>query len=850
MISTQVRQGIHSISAVENNRRGFEGSWYTADGVMFNSYWLSCGGQDMVVGTMPQRCIDEWMDWIRAREAKGRPGYLVIFGMEEDLAAADALLSVWPEITVIGSPSALYRLEGLTKVPFRELEIRTDRGVDAGGRRIRFSILPDTKEVPSLYMLDEKTKVLFTADAFAAYYAPQMQDGVFVNPNTDRARYVGALRGYYESFHGAGSIGLMEKAAALVRSAGAEVICPVRGPLIDTEKEKPEALAQELMAHGREQSRPEDPAKVLAIVYESNAWIGKVAARMENGAAESAGEETGIRVERYDLGSVSREAAMEGIRHCDAFLLGTTQKKDDAARSIWDIVTSLSKEECEGKMAAVISQGQPDGSVALQLRVRLGSLGCDISWKDFRVIGKPDDEVLKYAEDYGFGLGCRLQRIPNPRTPSLVKCLVCGEIFDASLGTCPVCGVGLDQCVPVEEDEAEFREDSDRRYIILGGGTAGISAADAIRQRDASGSIDLFSAEDVLPINRPMLTKDVDIAAAEDPSIFVHEKSWYEERGITMHLGCAVTRIDTDKKCIETAEGEEFAYDRLIYAMGAECFIPPFEGWNKKGVLTIRHLKDCEELAARMASARKAVVIGGGVLGLEAASEIMRSGIEVTVLEASPQIVGRQVDAGTAAILRRRMEAMHIACHEAVSIAGVDGEEQAEAVRLADGRVFPCDFVVVSCGNRGNIAAAKEAGIHVERSIVVNRRMETSAEDVYACGDCAQLEGLNFQLWQEASEQGKVAGANAAGDDLMYEQALLGLSLEGFGTSLFAIGDVGKKENVSYRTLEIHDGVRSREEKYWFSGSLLQGAVLINTPEKITEVTQNVREHAEYGSMV
>lgn len=282
--------------------------------------------------------------------------------------------------------------------------------------------------------------------------------------------------------------------------------------------------------------------------------------------------------------------------------------------------------------------------------------------------------------------------------------------------------------------------------------------------------------------------------------------------------------------------------------------VPPFKGKDRKGVVTIRHLEDCVRLKDLMKEAQNAVVIGGGVLGLEAADELMRAGLAVTVLEAAPQIIGRQVDGDTASLVRERMRSMHVACEEGVSIEELEGEERVTAVRLADGRRFPAQLVVISCGNRGNVQVAKEAGIQVDRSIVVNGRMETSVPDVYACGDCAQFDGINYQLWQEASGQGRTAGANAAGDSAVYANQPLGLSLEGFGTTLFAIGDAGKKEGLPYKTVEVLDRVTNRHEKYWFSGGLLQGAALVGSgssgvQEKTGSVTQAVTVHAEYGEL-
>jgi len=550
-----------------------------------------------------------------------------------------------------------------------------------------------------------------------------------------------------------------------------------------------------------------------------------------------------------DLAEVNRRDVLNQIIDADAWLFGTPEINGDAAKPIWDVVTSLTEADCAGKTAAVFCSSAVLGKTAFALRQRFAQLGCNLNLNDFFVQGIPDTRMLDNMVEYGFHVGCTIQKIPNPRKPTLVMCLVCGEIFDASLGACPVCGVGLDQCVPVEADETAFRNDTQSTYLILGGGVAAVSAAEAIRLRDRTGGITMLSAEACLPINRPMLTKDF-AAIADDPAgITMRDAAWFKEKNIDLRLGIRAVRLLPEEKAVLTDAGERFGYDKLVYAAGAECFIPPFEGHDKAGVLAIRHLEDNLKLQKRLETAENAVVIGGGVLGLEAASEIMRAGVRVTVLEATPQIVGRQIDAVSAAILRERMEKLGVPCYEGVSIAAIEGGESVTGVRLADGRVFPADVVVVSCGNRANIDVAREAGAQVERAIVVDERMRTSLEDVYACGDCAQFDNVNFQQWQEATAQGRVAGANAAGEAIAFANKPAGLSMDAFGFSLYAIGDPGKREGVPYKTVELSDGVSGRHEKYWFLSGELQGAVLIDAPWKVARVADAVATHAMHEEL-
>lgn len=835
MISEQIRPGLWYIGAVEEGLRTFGKASFTEAGAMYNSYLMDAGNGYILFGTLPERYVSDWLGQIMHITAQKPIGWVVLFGTASDRSCLDGLLQIWPEAAVIGGANALYRLDGFVERKFARVEVRSHRSLTLGSRTLRFQVIPDKFDTPSVYVLEQRERILLTADAFGSVFA---SDRILASRVEDKKAYFDGVRRYFSEISGEKRSKSLLQAAAFTRDSGVQLVCPAQGPVADYDLER-------LYSVFTPQQEEKEAAPVLGIFYEPGHYVGELAKRIEAGVLESGN----IRVEMVDLSAMNRENALQKASRCDAFLFGTPQVRQDAAKAVWDMVTSVDRESCQGKLAAVFTSGESESDAAQNLRQRLAMLGCDLTLQDFSVKGKPDPATLKNAYEYGYGVGCSIQKIPNPRKPKLVKCLVCGEIFDASLGTCPVCGVGLEQCVPADEEDVLFKKNTQNRYVIMGGGVAAVSAAEAIRRRDETGRILMFSAETCLPINRPMLTKDLVTVAQMPDTMFIHGKQWYDDQRIELYTGCGITALDTQRKTVTIATGETICYDKLIYAAGAECFVPPFEGHEKTGVLTIRHLTDSLTLEALMKTAKNAVVIGGGVLGLEAASELMRSGLSVTVLEATPQIIGRQVDGATAARLKQIMAAMHVECFEGVSIAGIEGEERATGVRLADGRVFPADLVIVSCGNRANVQAAKAAGIQVDRSIVVNQRMETSAADVYACGDCAQFDGVNYQLWQEASNQGRVAGANAAGEPLVYANQPLGLSLEGFGTSLFAMGDPGKRTDIPYKTVQLSDDVTGSQEKYWFYGGSLQGAVLIGAPSKVADITHAVTVHAEHDEL-
>ena len=430
-------------------------------------------------------------------------------------------------------------------------------------------------------------------------------------------------------------------------------------------------------------------------------------------------------------------------------------------------------------------------------------------------------------------------------TRKLVKCLVCGEIFDSSLDTCPVCGVGRDKFVEVEVEESAFRNDTQNTYVILGNGCAGVSAAQAIRERDKTGRILLISNEGPA-YQRPMLTKAM-LSGLTADQMALHPAGWYEGQNIVQILERQVVAVDTQNKQVELDGGFKLSYTKLIFALGSECFIPPIPGHDKQGVVAIRRLRDVEKIQAMGNTLKQAVVIGGGVLGLEAAWELRKAGIEVTVLELAPKLMGRQLDDQAAALLLDACGKSQVRVETGVQIQSIQGGEAVTGVELGSGEVIPAQLVVVSAGVRANTAIAQSAGIEIDRAIVVNKRMETNLPGVYACGDCAQYQGINYALWPEAQEQGKTAGACAAGELAEYKPIAPVLAFHGMGTELFSLGDPGKQPGVEYKTVEVRDEARNTLERYYFTADKLCGVILAGDLSKMADMMAAIDEKRSFA---
>ena len=321
-----------------------------------------------------------------------------------------------------------------------------------------------------------------------------------------------------------------------------------------------------------------------------------------------------------------------------------------------------------------------------------------------------------------------------------------------------------------------------KRYFILGGGVAALSAAKAIRKTDPAGLIVMLTEENALPYSRIMLTKQLlkDMSAAD---LALEKASWYDAPGrdIIPLTGRKVAAIDTERKTVTLEDGLVFPYDKLIYALGARCFIPAFEGSDSDMVVAIRTAEDASHVRKLAKTAKTAAVIGGGVLGLEAAWALHQAGVKVSVVEFMPRLMPRQLDEAESARVAEAIEKSGAQLFLSASAAKYDGS----VLTLQDGREIPADMVIVSAGVKANAEIAAAAGIKVERKIVVDERMQTSAPDVYAAGDCAAC-GMSYALWAEAMEMGKVAGTNAAGGDAVYQNLSRPVHFAGFGLEIKA----------------------------------------------------------------
>ena len=837
----KLRENFYWAGILDDTLRVFDIIMYTEFGTTYNSYIYKAGDKVILFETVKAKFFDDYLKELKEITDVTKIDYLVVNHTEPDHAGSvEKLLELNPQLKIIATPTAVSFLQNIVNRDFCSIAVRDEQEMQIGNITLRFLHVPNLHWPDTMYTYIEEEQALVTCDSFGSHYA---SEDILVSKVKNEDDYWKASKYYFDCIIGPFKP-FMLKALERVRQLDVSIICTGHGPVLDAGIDKMYNTYEEWCTV----VNPNQKKTVVMPYVSAYGYTGQLAEQIAKGIEDSGD----IEVRRYDMVTADQAKVLDELGFADGILFGTPTIVGEALKPIWDLTTSIFAGTHGGKLASAFGSYGWSGEGVPHIIERLKQLRMRVPDEGFKVRFKPGEVDMLNAYDYGYNFGCILQDKENPKKKSakttLVKCLVCGEIFDSSLEVCPVCGVGKENFVPVEAEDTGYRRDTQNLYAIIGGGAAGLNAAKAIRERDKTGSIYMLSNEAYPAYNRPMLTKSL-VAGLDAEQIAVQEASWYEENNVCLLLGKNVVSIDTEKKEIHTDDGAKFKYTKLIYALGSECFIPPIQGADQPEVIAIRRLSDTQKVTELLPQTKEAVVIGGGVLGLEAAWELKKARCKVTVLELAPRLMGRQLDEGAGEMIKAVSEAQGITIHTGVQIEAIEGDGHVTGVRLGDGRVFPAQLVIVSCGVRANVAVAKAAGIETDRAVVVNSRMETSAADVYACGDCAQYQGINYAIWPQAVEEGKTAGANAAGETLEYTGVPAALTFHGMNTALFAIGDNGSHPDLVYRTVEFKDMARKQYEKYYFRNNRLCGAILIGDVSRMGEMTEAVEKRASFGEL-
>ncbi|MBF0302828.1 MAG: NAD(P)/FAD-dependent oxidoreductase [Desulfamplus sp.] len=369
-----------------------------------------------------------------------------------------------------------------------------------------------------------------------------------------------------------------------------------------------------------------------------------------------------------------------------------------------------------------------------------------------------------------------------------------------------------------------------KKYLIIGNGIAGTTAAEEIRKNDAQGEITLIAKEH-LPLYSRIRLPDFLCGKIGEKELIIKNQEWHDKKNITLMAGVEIERIDFQAKKVFTNSNDmkTLTFDSLLLSVGSRSFIPPVTGNDIAGVMALRDINDArviiKKIETKTTISKEMVVIGGGLLGIEVAAALIHAGIKVTVIECFNRLLPRQLDYKGAQLLQRLLENMGFvfrleeAAEEIIGeisqnaqkfasvIKGLKIKPQVKGVKLKSGSLINAEAVLFSAGVRPDLSLVLNSEIKTDKAVVVNERMETSTPSIYAAGDVAEYQGVNFCIWSEAMEQGRVAGINMSGGSAEYKNIPPSNILKVAGIAVASAGDIdvdGKMDSDIVSTESVY----------------------------------------------
>lgn len=328
-----------------------------------------------------------------------------------------------------------------------------------------------------------------------------------------------------------------------------------------------------------------------------------------------------------------------------------------------------------------------------------------------------------------------------------------------------------------------------KKYLIIGNGVAGTTAAEKIRQNDPAGEITIVTDEDI-PFYYRIRLPDYLCGEIAEPELIAKKDAWYEEKKISLILDTKITEADPDAKHLLTANGKTLTYERLLLANGSHPFFPPVEGSDIGGVFTLHNINDVRQISQAAEKVNNVVLIGGGLLGLEVANALHKLGKNISVVEFFPRLLPRQLDNDGAAKLQHFFEKMDFTFKLGTTTKEITGDGNVEQVILESGDILPAEMVIISAGVRPNLELAKMLDLNTDKGLIVDKYLQTSQPGIYGAGDIIEFEGRTYGIWPAAMDQGKIAGINISGGEAIYNGTTLSNILKVAGIDVASAGEI------------------------------------------------------------
>ncbi len=383
-----------------------------------------------------------------------------------------------------------------------------------------------------------------------------------------------------------------------------------------------------------------------------------------------------------------------------------------------------------------------------------------------------------------------------------------------------------------------------KTYIVIGNGVAGATAAENIRKQDKEGNITLVTDESFPFYYRVRLNEYIS-GDITDQDLIVKGEQWYKDQHIDLKLGTRIVSADSRKKIIITEKNQGLSYDSLLIATGSHPFIPPIKGSEKSGVFALRSIRDARDISARANDIEDAVLIGGGLLGLEAGNALRKLGKKVMVVEFFPRLLPRQLDVEGAKRLQVIMEEMGFCFRLGSKTEEITGDDRVNGVLLEGGETLPAEMVIISAGVRPNLELAEPLGVDYDKGIKVDEHLRTNQPDIYAAGDVAEFKGMPYGIWPAAMGQGKIAGTNMAGGDMIYEGTTMANTLKVVGVDLASAGNIDAEnefESQVFTDEKIYKKIVIENDK-------ITGCIMLGDTKGFNKMTKAISERVDVSKI-
>lgn len=856
MRELQITNGISWIGAIDHNLRVFDIIMYTEFGTSYNSYFIEGSEKTAIVETVKHTFTDRYIDFLKENKDLEKVDYIIVNHTEPDHVGTVAkLLDLTPNAEIIGSAAAIRFLKEIANRPFESIVVKEGDEISLGDKTLKFIMAPFLHWPDSIYTYIPEDKVLFTCDSFGSHYA---MDDVFASKIPNKEDYNRALKYYFDMIMGPFKSHMLN-AINKIEDLEIDYICNGHGPILDDNPKEIVRLCKEWSME--EQNDPQ-----IVIPYVSAYGYSKELAQAIAEGIKSVG---GYEVKLYDMVYANEAEVLTEITKAEGVLFGSPTINGDALHPIMKILIQLNPIVHGGKLAAAFGSYGWSGEAVENISRRMKELKFKVI-KGFRINFKPNEEDLKNAFSYGAEFIQVLTEkdvfvpfdAPKNITHSIdddeekpIKkwiCTICQEVFEGTEApdVCAACGATKDQFEEYIEVTHEIEKVLDEHVVIVGNGIAGVTVAETIRKYSSITRITIVDKAAHPVYYKPMLSKF--IGQDEMPkSFYIHDKHWYDKHEITFKAPATLTSIDEDKKMIILDNGETLSYDKLVIATGSDSFMPPIKNNDIKGVFTLRTLDDALAIKEKMKTSKKAVVIGGGLLGLEVGAQMYHGGLDVTVIEIMDRLLPRQLDEKGAAILEKGFSLNEINIIKGVKVDTIVGESTVTGVKLVDGSIIDADIVLISAGVRSFLTPYEQVGISCHQGIKVNELMQTNKPDIYACGDCANYDGMNYSIWPEAVLQGQTVGLSVLGINKEYETYIPSTVFNAMDLRIFSIGHVNiDREDPMFSSVVYENKEKQQYKSMIFEEDELVGSIIIGDNKKSKLLIDGIKNKEKLAQLI